>query len=68
MDDEETNNPNDRGLPTKDPAKLKLGEYPGEINTDRDVKSLMVDTRYKVFINNDNYFGSYYIKNGKKED
>ena len=31
VDDEEGNHP---GLPTKDPAKLVLGEYPGEINMD----------------------------------
>ena len=58
----------DRVLKTKDLAKLILGPYPGEINTERDLKNLMVDTRHKVFISDENYFGSNYIKNGKKED
>ena len=54
----------------KDPKRLILGQYPGEINCPLQElqKSLLVDTKYNVLTNHRDYHGSFYIKNGKKEN
>ena len=67
-DDELDAQRNKDGLPRKDPRKLLLGDYPGEINAREDLKSLIVDTRYSVFANDRDYDGAFFIKNGKKEE
>ena len=45
-----------------------LGDYPGEINPYPDLKSLIVDTRYNVLTNERDFDGSFFFKNGKKEE
>ena len=56
------------GMNKKDKSKLILGQYPGEIYPIQELKSLMVDTRYKVLTNEKDFDGGFYIKNGKKEN
>ena len=46
---------------------IRLGEYPGEINSRSEVGQLMRDTS-KILTARDDYYGECYLKDGKKED
>lgn len=45
-----------------------LGDHPGEINPERDVKALSKETHKRIMASNDDYYGKFYLADGKKED
>jgi len=47
---------------------IVLGDHPGPINSEREVMALGCDTEKKVLVTSQDYFGSFYLKDGKKED
>ena len=47
---------------------LILGEHPGHINPEREVNKLSKETRNKVYTSNEDYYGKFYLLDGKKED
>ena len=59
-DDEEEN---DRGS-----SKVILGEYPGEINSDREMRDLCVRVNEKTIVPEEDFYCNYYLQAGKKEN
>ena len=45
-----------------------LGEHPGRINSEREVRELAKETERKVLTSNQDIYGMFYLKDGKKED
>ena len=45
-----------------------LGEHPGRINSDREIRDLTRVTERKVFTNELDFYGMFYLKDSKKED
>ena len=65
MDDGEDEND---GLHKKDKSKIILGEYPGPINSMKELRKILVDTDRGVLIPEQDAFDGLYLKPGMKED
>lgn len=64
-DEEET----DRGAQSsKDKSKVILGEYPGEINSDREMRELCIKVNEKIIAPEEDFYCNYYLQAGKKEN
>ena len=59
----------DQGMQTtKDSSKIILGEYPGEINSDREMRDLCSKVDEKTIAPEEDFYCHYYLKAGKKEN
>ena len=57
-DEEET----EQGVKTtKDSSKVILGEYPGEINSDREMRDLCIKVNEKTIVPEEDFYCHYYL-------